>query len=359
MDTHQPGLAVICDLNGKIATVLRNDFGAGCPISAGMLLTELIYPKDETKMVEFLAAIAQQGAVIHWEMALVIHQALSVLSFNGGRLAEQFYISAAPALRDEEYYNQLSRLNNELANHQRELAKRNCELDEERRRYLVLSEQLQVSLKEKDVLLREIHHRVKNNLQVISSLLSLQAQSLNDPYITSLFKDNQNRIRSMALVHEKLYQSSNLAMVNIASYTQSLINELFNIYGGWERVCCELEISQVFMPVDQAIPFGLVVYELASNALKHAFPQGRSGTLWVKLHEHQTNELTLTIADDGVGLPAGFDLEQAHSLGLSLVHSLVQQLKGTVSFSSEHGTRFEIQFPHEAEHAPALNGAPK
>ena len=208
-------------------------------------------------------------------------------------------------------------------------------------------ERLKASLREKEVLLKEIHHRVKNNLQVISSLINLQSDSLGDPTLSELFQDVRDRIRSMALVHEKLYQSESLAGVDFAEYTRSLLDYLWRAHGnGSTSVRLKLELQSVSISVETAMPCGLILNELASNALKHAFHGRPEGEVTVVLRQDQDGLICLRVSDNGKGLPPGLDWRQAPSLGLRLVQMLTGQLNGTVEVKSGEGTEFEVSFAH-------------
>lgn len=202
------------------------------------------------------------------------------------------------------------------------------------------------SLQEKEVLLKEIHHRVKNNLQVVSSLLRLQAAGIKDEATAALFYESQTRVRSMALIHEELYQAGNLARVDFASYLRRLLPDLARSYraDAVENVDLKIEAMDVSLPVDRAIPCGLIVNELITNALKHAFPNGRQGSIQVRLAA-QNQQTTLTVRDDGAGFPRDVDFRQSRSLGLQLVCTLANQLGGTISLERDNGTEFVINFP--------------
>ncbi len=205
-------------------------------------------------------------------------------------------------------------------------------------------EKLRASLREKEVLLKEIHHRVKNNLQITSSLFSLQSASVEDPALLEMFRESENRIKSMALVHEKLYQSSNLARIDMAEYLQTLVPSLMRSYGGSAaNISLRLDVENVPLGIDQAIPFGLIVNELVSNSLKHAFAPGAHGELQVSLHP-EDDGVRFTVADDGQGFPAEVDFRQTPSLGLQLVNTLTRQLGGTIEMHRDGGTRFRIKF---------------
>lgn len=204
--------------------------------------------------------------------------------------------------------------------------------------------ELRNALAEKEVLMREIHHRVKNNLQVMISLLSLQSDSVQDPKMSAILDDSTQRIRSMALIHQKLYQSSNLSEIQFGEYLTDFIDTLLSVYPIHASVNCQVQTEAVYLPVDIAIPCGLIVHELVSNALKHAFPENRPGNLKITLVAQDRNNI-LSVADDGVGLPPGLDFQQTNTLGLYLVNILTYQINGKVEVDTQAGTRFTITFP--------------
>ncbi len=208
-------------------------------------------------------------------------------------------------------------------------------------------EQLRTSLKEKELLLQEVHHRVKNNLQVISSLLHLQAASLKNPELLAVLKENQHRIHSMALVHEQLYCSKSLSQIDFAQFLPQLAANLFRSFGvNRATVRLKLEVASLMLGVDVAIPCALIVNELISNAIKYAFPGERSGEILVSLQVSPDAKIRLSVRDDGVGLPQAIDHLHTESLGLRLVHTLTSQLRGTLGVQRDHGTQFTICFDH-------------
>ncbi|MEW6220605.1 MAG: MASE3 domain-containing protein [Thermodesulfobacteriota bacterium] len=210
-------------------------------------------------------------------------------------------------------------------------------------------EAIKASLHEKEVLLKEVHHRVKNNLQVISSLVSLQADEAADEAVRAGLADVTNRVRSMALVHEKVYQSTELGRIDFADYLRSLLGYLWRAHGADEaHVSLRLDLTPVLLPVVTAVPCGLIVNELAGNALKHAFVGRAAGEVLVSFQEID-GRISLFVQDDGVGLPAGFDWQQARSLGLRLVHMLAGQLRAEVEILANGGTAFRIRFQRAEE----------
>ena len=204
--------------------------------------------------------------------------------------------------------------------------------------------QIKASLQEKEVLLKEIHHRVKNNLQIISSLLDLQVDTISDPRAIALLRDSQNRVNSMGLIHERLYQSEDLARIDFAEYIQDLVNNLFYSYStDASTTKLTIHVADVALDVDRGIPCGLLINELVSNSLKHAFPDDRRGEIRIDLRQEE-DKFILVVRDDGVGIPQGIDLQNSPSLGLKLVSTLVRQLRGTVTLDRERGTKFSIEF---------------
>ena len=205
-------------------------------------------------------------------------------------------------------------------------------------------ELLNQSLREKESLLKEIHHRVKNNLQIVSSLLRLQAGRIDNPIAKTALQDMQHRIHSMALIHEHLYRSENLASVDLADYLKSLCQQLFRALGVTPGgIQLDLALALVRVEIEQAIPCGLLVNELVSNAFKHAFPHGRRGVLRVELEALADGPgWRLRVADNGVGLPPDFDLTNLTSLGLKLVSDLTHQLGGRLEVGRGPGAVFEV-----------------
>jgi len=214
-----------------------------------------------------------------------------------------------------------------------------------------VEEKIMASLKEKEVLLSEVHHRVKNNLQIICSLLALQSDAVEDPNVLGALKDSQNRIRSMALIHEQLYQSEDLARIDFSRYLTSLAGALRQAYSDKAAdVALKTDVPQVFLGVAVALPCGLITNELVTNSLKHAFPGGLQGEVRIEFARGPAGGYVLTVRDDGRGLPEGFDLGTTTSLGLQLVVNLAEiQLRGKLEVIGDHGTVFRIQFPDRDE----------
>jgi len=208
-----------------------------------------------------------------------------------------------------------------------------------------IADQVRRSLEEKNVLLKEIHHRVKNNMQLISSMLHLQAGYKKDDRMISIFRDIESRIRSMALIHEKLYQSKDYAHIELGEYIRDLALSLYNTYqADMNLIKLSTDIDVQHFDIDTAIPCGLILNELISNAIKHAFPEGRKGIITVSLRNTDDEDIRLTVEDNGIGISEESFLRRDQSLGMVLVETLVKQLNGTLSFNTEGGTEFIIRF---------------
>jgi PAS domain S-box-containing protein len=208
--------------------------------------------------------------------------------------------------------------------------------------------ELTATLREREILLQEIHHRVKNNLQVISSLINMQLRQLEDLPSRSALEECQTRVQAIALIHEKLYQSKDYSRVPFSEYVRGLASNIFSALGLLNNaVAVKLEVEEILLGVDKAIPCGLILNELITNALKHAFPESRHGIVTVELRRDAPGHVALSVADDGVGMPANFSFEHSTSLGLSLVYTLVDQLEGTLDIEKGTGTKFLVRFPLE------------
>jgi len=210
---------------------------------------------------------------------------------------------------------------------------------------------LKSALREKEVLLREIHHRVKNNMQVITSLLNLQASQTEDPAARAMLEESRQRVRSIALIHEKLYRTASLADVDFAAYLKSVADELLRTFGKPE-ITCVLDLEPIRLEIGRAIPAGLIVNELLTNSLRHAFPPGTKGTTRVRLHAAKGGDVELGVEDDGVGFPRGKDLASANTIGLAIVRTLVEQMQGTLTQEAGRGTNITIRFRLEEKEYP-------
>jgi PAS domain S-box-containing protein len=294
------------------------------------------YATDPRFSKEYLAGAWASGNI----------SVLAVPILTGTRVDGVFYVSNPPfhsfTDRDEEL---LVRLATHAA-----IAIQNAQLyrqaQEELAQRRQAEAQLTASLREKEVLLKEVHHRVKNNLQIVSSLLELQSDALDDAALLAQFRDSQDRIRSMALVHETLYQSQELARLDLARYIHTLSAQLVQSYNiDPQRISVRIQVDPIVLDMDQAIPCGLILNELLSNAFKYAFPQNRTGEVHVELHADTAQQAALVVRDNGIGFPDEIDFRHTESLGLQLVAMLTEQLQGTIALERADGTTFTLTFP--------------
>ncbi|MCA9412410.1 MAG: PAS domain S-box protein [Candidatus Omnitrophica bacterium] len=201
------------------------------------------------------------------------------------------------------------------------------------------------ALRAREMYLKEVHHRVKNNLQVISSLLFLQASHTEDPAVLSILTESRNRVKSIALIHEKLYRTGDLGEIDFGDYVRDLVSDLLRTYRiDHERIRVSTHAEPVGINIDTAIPCGLIINELVSNAFKHAFKPGEEGNLQIELVAEGEDEYLLTVEDDGIGMGAEVNWEEGGSVGLRLVKDLTQQLEGYVECEMNGGTRFKVHF---------------
>jgi two-component sensor histidine kinase len=207
-------------------------------------------------------------------------------------------------------------------------------------------ENIKASLREKDVLLSEIHHRVKNNLQVISSILRLQANNINDSRTNEIFLDAQHRIITMGLVHEKLYRAENFSEIDVKEYIRDLVESVSSSYNpNPDKIKVVMDIDPVSINLDTMIPIGLILNELLTNSMKYAFPEKRKGTITIRLKKYSDAKFHFSIEDDGIGIPEHFDFENTQSLGLRLVQALSEQINGQLIIKNKIGSSFTIEFP--------------
>ncbi len=207
---------------------------------------------------------------------------------------------------------------------------------------------IKASLKEKEILLREVHHRVKNNMQVITSLLSLQASRTGNKEAVAALQESQQRVRSMAMAHERLYRSKDLAHLKLSGYVSSLVSGVAQLFStDPNRITVQIQVADIPVNMDQAVPLGLIINELVTNALKYAFPEGGSGTLTISIEPKGEDEVALVVADDGVGIPEELDWRNTDTLGLMLATNLCQQIRGSILLDRSNGTRWQIVFMRE------------
>ena len=301
-------------------------------ISYGILVT-LVSPENQSLLLYI--AVGLIGGLVIFRQVLTLNENERLFNNAEAELKERQLAQEALRQMNFELDARVQKRTNDLFLANEKLVQTNLSIEE--------------SLREKEVLLKEIHHRVKNNLQIISSLLNLQAGKVKDPQTTQALRESQMRVRSMALIHEKLYQSESLAKIDFGGYVKSLASDLFRSYQrGLGKVQLKIVVDEVELGLDQAVPCGLILNELMTNALKHAFPDGRSGTLSVNLCVGSGQILSLSVVDDGVGLPPEFDLAAAKSLGLQLVNSLMVQLDGRLEVDHTGGAAFKVSFGYRS-----------
>ncbi len=286
-------------------------------------VTQLEMQYDFDKQMQEQAFQQEQERIGHdSEMK---RQKILTWSFTGG-----FILVALLAFVILRGYNQKKKSNQLLAEQKEEIQ--------------AMNDQLQDSLGEKEILLKEIHHRVKNNLQIISSLLNLQSRNLEDEAIQDAVWEGQSRVKSMALIHQMLYQSEQLSNIPFQDYLEQLSSTLSTMYRGRGEISCRVDAKGIELDIDTAIPLGLIVNELVSNAYKYAFPDVRKGLLEIILQRKDSGEYCLEVRDNGIGIPDGVTPETGSSLGLRLVSILTRQLNGEISFENERGTAIIIIF---------------
>ena len=210
-----------------------------------------------------------------------------------------------------------------------------------------VGEKIQQSLVEKEVMLKEIHHRVKNNLQIISSLLNLQSYHISDKQFVDAFNDSKNRVKSMALVHERMYETKDFTKINFGDYIKSLARDLFKTYNTTNDISLDVNVDHDSFNIDTAIPCGLILNELISNSLKYAFPDGRKGKIQINVHANGDNCTELFFSDDGIGIPEKINVKEVDTLGLKLIHILIDQLDGSSELIRSNGTCFKIKFKNQ------------
>jgi two-component sensor histidine kinase len=205
---------------------------------------------------------------------------------------------------------------------------------------------LRTSLREKESLLQEVHHRVKNNLQVISSLINMQLRRMQEAAGREALEECQHRVQAIALVHEKLYQSENMTNVPLPEYVRSLARDIVQAASvAATLVSCEVTVENIALPIDKAVPCGLILNELITNALRHAFPNGRQGSIHIRCERVDAGHLRFEVADDGVGLPPDLDVNRCQSMGLQLVNALAAQLDAQLEVNTHGGASFKVTLP--------------
>ncbi|PCH67349.1 MAG: hypothetical protein COC01_06055 [Bacteroidetes bacterium] len=245
----------------------------------------------------------------------------------------------------------LEESSNDLQANLKSLQETNAKLDNAQRAYLSMMEDLEAqkkeldfSLNEKEILLQEVHHRVKNNMQIISSLLNLQSRQIKDKDALRMYNDSQARIRSMALVHEQLYQSNDFSKLEFDKYLHTLSNNLMSSYTLSANIDLNIDVTEVNLDLDRAVPTGLIVNELMTNSFKYAFHEKEFGEININMSLSNDEKITLVYSDNGIGIPTEIDWQKTDSLGLTLVRTLTRQLNGTIELDTSKDTQFTLVF---------------
>jgi two-component sensor histidine kinase len=315
----------------------------GTTAIAGKLVTE-VFPgikENFPSMFEIYGRVALKGEPESFDLDFQpskkwLH--ISVYSPAKGYFVAVFYDITERKLAEETLRN----LTREL---EFRVLQRTAELELEIVHRKAAEETITASLNEKEILLREIHHRVKNNLQIITSLIRLHYRQITDPGTIHALQDSESRIRSMALVHEKLYHSTDLANIDFTDYIRSLTTSLITAYAtDPHRIRLVIDVKDVSLDINRAIPVGLIMNELVANALKHAFPEGMSGKITITGRRTPAG-ITLSVQDNGVGLPEGLDWRNTTTLGLHLIITLIRQVNGSIELNCNGGTAFEMFIP--------------
>jgi len=303
-------------------------------------LIELVYPDDHAIAEVHFKRVNEEGQASGETRYVTKNGDICYWLVKAVRISKKRLLGFASDITDQKLMESEIRSLNAVL--EQKVEERTEELLKEISHRKEIEDQLRASLDEKSLLLREIHHRVKNNLQIIISLTNLQLRQSDDPQVKRIMAETQNRVRAMALVHEKLYRSDNIYDIDLAEYIRFLTKQLFAYYKIDSRnVLHKTEIGEIRVPINTAIPIGLIINELVSNALKHGFPDGRKGTLSISARR-EDDTIFLEVDDTGVGIAEGIDWRNAPSLGLKLVISLVKQLEGTIELDRSHGTAFSM-----------------
>ena len=347
---------LIADNQGRLLyanNATRSILGQTPAEAIGRSMVSVVFENEEDS-AKALLALEEHGRY---------HGEVTYVTDNGESLTTEVTIAAVRELSEHgSAYVSISRditlrkkTEAELENHRRNLeflvAERTSALEREITENKAIQRDLANSLEEKELLLKEVHHRVKNNMQVISSLLNIQAETAGNEVFSNLLGESQQRIKSMSLIHENLYQSDNLQEIDFEDYINMLANSLCRFYSVPEvSVLLDINVDHVALDLETAVPCGLIINEIVSNSLKHAFKGFKgTGTISIALKKAKCNYV-LEIKDDGRGLPADFKLTNATSMGMEIVSILTQQLDGKIRIVGTEGAGFEIKFPMKEKH---------
>lgn len=348
------GFVAVTDRQGLLKRII--DYDMNVPFKKGEPFFELIDTGSRAKSSAFMDKLINGNAIFDWEMNIKFKDKIKTFHFSGFKVNNEIFIVGAETrgemvkiyklleedipltkpkitkkTKDEKLlFDELTHLNNQLTQAKRELIKKNLELKK--------------ALQEKEMLIKEINHRVKNDLMIISSLLNLQAKYVKDKDDLILFKEAQTRAKSMALLHEKLYQSGKYRSIEFGEYLKGLLKDLYYAFITQpDKIGLEMDIENRELDVRIVVPLALIINELFTNAIKHAFPGDRKGTIRVSFKK-KDGFYSLTVSDNGIGLPENFNLNETKTFGLSIVNALTKQINGELSLDSNNGTTFTIKF---------------
>lgn len=357
MDELAKGFVAITDKEGLLKRIIN--YNMNIPFKKGEPFSQLIDTGSKAKSSIFMDKLIDGNAIFDWEMNIKIKDKIKTFHFSGYKVNNEIFIVGAEnrsemikiyklleedmpltkpktlnKTKDEKLlFDELTHLNNQLTLAKRELIKKNLELKK--------------ALQEKEMLIREINHRVKNDLMIISSLLNLQAKYVKDKDDLILFKEAQTRAKSMAMLHEKLYQSGKYRSIEFGEYLKGLLKDLYYAFVTQPgKIGLEMDIESRELDVRIAMPLALIINELFTNAIKHAFPGDRKGTIRVEFKK-KGGFYSLKVSDDGIGLPEDFNLDESKTFGLSIVNALTKQINGELSLHSNNGTTFNIRFKEQ------------
>ncbi len=330
----------------------RKNMDIYLPVAEGHYLEEIFSGKTREQIISAYRECASKGTIVRFEEAHAIDQGnryyfttLVPLSDSKGKVTRIIGLShdvTSLKQMESEIRSLNKALEKRVEERTAELRWANEALKEEISQRIDAEKKLRRLLDEKVLLLKEVHHRVKNNLQIIISLLNLQSRYITDKKTLAAIRESQNRIMAMAMVHEKLYRTADLSRIDLGDYIRFLGESLFRFYGARARkITLKTDIPEIFVDINAAIPFGLIMNELVSNSLKYAFPEEKGGEIAVSIRK-ENHTLTVQCSDNGVGMPAHLDWRNTQSLGLRLVNSLVEQLSGTIELDRSAGTRFSL-----------------
>ena len=352
-ESGEVALEAIADLQQRhieVALVIADQIMPGMNGDELLIKIHARYPEILTIMLTGQASADAVGnAVNHGNLYRYLSKPWDEidLTLTVKEAVKRYIDTQTLAEKNKALHNLTTSLEQKVTERTRELTQINQKLQQEIQDRHAIEEQLKTSLYEKEILLKEIHHRVKNNLQVISSLLDFQAATVTEPKILGILADSQNRIQSMALIHEHLYQSQDLAQVQFDEYINRLVKHLFfsldEIIGNIKPI---IDVEPILLNLETAIPCGLLINELVTNAFKHAFPDGKTGAVKIELYQQEPGQLNLIISDNGIGIDSTMDWQNSASLGLKLVKILSRQINATIACEVNHGTTFKIILTH-------------